>query len=264
MTSDHFHPEVHSIIWVIPYRHICNTTFLCFSLHHIKDTCDLHLKPGPLVLENAVSDVQEQLQQLKLWQTLTSNNKQNISNWLLDGPPEGLNFTVEQVVTERRKKMMMFLLLGYADAESPILFEVFQKHTGKGYGCDIKPVTSEADMSKKINIFLAGAGGEVDIPVIMVTGKGKKQGDQLILQFSETNHKLADTIFKQYRQGNDELRMVFCCYNKDSAGDGGDREVWFTNALPPETVDSVHVELTKYLYAILGDGPKIKNIQQPN
>ena len=223
----------------------------------------MHLKPGHLVIENAVSDVQEKLQAL---QTFTSDeDKGKISSWLLDGPAKNLCFPVRQVVQERRKKMMTFLLLGYADAASSISkFEVFEEFIDEVYGCDIKTVTSETDMSKEISSFLAGAGREVDIPVILVTGEGKKQGDQLILQFREKNHKFADTIFKQYRQDNDEMRMVFCCYNNGSAGDGGDREVWFSNALPPRIVDSVHVELMKYYYAIFGDGPKNKNIQQPN
>ena len=235
-----------------------------FRLHHIKDTCDLHLKPGRRVLENAVSDVQEQSQP---WQTFTSNeDKQNISNWLLDGPAEYLCYPVRRIVEERRKQMMMFLLLGYADAASPISkFEVFEKHIGKEYGCSIKPVTSETDMSKEIRSFLAGAGGKVDMPVILVTGKGKTQGHQLILQFRENHSFAAAEIFEENRLVHNELRMVFCCYNNgsDGDGDGGDREIWFTNALLPETVDSELSELKRYLYAILGDGPKNKNIQLP-
>ena len=218
----------------------------------------LKLSAGRPAIEDAVSDLQQKFPKYK-------ECKPEIRGWLLNGSDMGVPFHVRLVVRERRKKMAMFLLLEYTDAASSIAnFEVFEEFIDPLYSCDTKQVTSEAELFDTISNFLGGAAKDVDMPVILVTGKGKKQNDQLVLQFSATDHTIADTIFKQYRPGNDELRMVFCCYNNGSAGDGSDREIcFFTNALPPETDTSKNTDLKKYHCAIIKSGPKTKNIQLP-
>ena len=236
---------------------------MCFSLHHIEHKCDIHLElpPGSDAIKDAITLLKAKFTQY------AGSDKWNlaIKSWLLDGPADDLPHNVWVAVQELRKKMKSFLRLEYTDAASPIPItkvEDFKEFINDMYENVCTKVTSETGMLKAIDSFLAGAGREVDMPIILVTGKGKKQGDQLSLQFSEKNHKFADTIFKQYRQRNDELRMVFCCYNHGSAGDGG--EVWFSNALPPETDDSENADLKKYHCAIIKDGPQNKDIQLPN
>ena len=219
----------------------------------------LKLSAGRPAIEDAVSYLQQ-----KFPGYASKECKPDIRGWLLNGPDMDVPFHVRLVVRERRKKMARFLLLEYTDEASPIAkFEVFEEFIDPLFSCDTKQVKSEAEIFDTISNFLDGAAKDVDMPVILVTGKGEKQDDQLVLQFSATDHTFADTIFEKYRPGNDELRMVFCCYNNGSAGDGGDREIWFTNALPPETDGSENTDLKKYHCAIIKDGPKNKNIKLP-
>ena len=220
----------------------------------------LKLSSDSVAIQDAVSDLQQ-----KFPRYASEKCKPQIRGWLLNGPDMDVPFHVRLVVRERRKKMARFLLLEYGDAASPIAkFEVFEEFIDPLHSCDIKQVTSETELFHTISNFLGGAAKEVDMPVILVTGKGKKQNDQLVLQFSATDHTFADTIFEQYRPGNKELRMVFCCYSNGSAGDVGDRKIcFFTNALPPETDTSENTDLKKYHCAIIKSGPKNKIIQLP-
>ena len=222
----------------------------------MKYSSDVHLKPDNTVLMAVVGELQK-----KLPSTYASKEyKQKIQIWLLEGPSQELPHNIQNVVQARRKQMVKFLCLGYTDpASSAPNLAIFNEFLVPPYDCvQNEKVKSEAELFCAIDNFLTGSI-EVDMPVILVTGKGKKtQDDQLILHFSETDNPSAHTIYDQYK-GVDELRMVFCCYNNDNDG-----KVWFSNALPPTTIDSKITEFTTYHYAIIKDGPKNQNIQLPS
>ena len=233
--------------------------FFFFSLYHMAHKCDVHLvlSPSHVAVLDAASDLQEKFPEYK-------EGEKKIKQWLLYGPTSDLPDQVQLAVREHRKPMVRILRLGYADSPShaPDL-EVFTKLIDPLYECDTKQVQSIAWLFDAISNFLDHAAKDVPLPVILVRGKGKKRDGQLILQFSNTDFMSANTVFERYRH-TDQLRMVFCCYNNDGAGDAGDNEVCFSNTFAPWTFDSTNLELETYHLAIIKDEPKNKNIQRPN
>ena len=222
--------------------------------------CDVHLMISPIhiAVEDAASDLLKRFPDYK-------ESKSKIKQWLLHGPTLDLPDQVQLAVREHRKPMVRILRLRYADSpnQAPNL-EVFTEFIDPLYACDTKQVKSIAWLFDAISNFLDGPAKDVPMPVILVTGKGKKQDGQLILQFSNTDFMSANTIFERYRH-TDQLQMVFCCNNNDvGAGDVGDNEVCFSNTFAPWTVDSKIRELETYHLAIIEDGPKNINIQLPN
>ena len=190
-----------------------------------------------------------------------------IKGWLMNGPSPELRLTIQQAVQERRKQLQRFLRVGYTDSDIPTAtpdLDVFNQFLAPQYECDTIQVASEADLFTAIGDFLGGAARDVDVPVILVTGKGQKQDDKLMLHFGETRasagHILShckDENWIKYK-GNNQLRMVFCCYDNES-----DEKVWFSH-VPPKVKDSKIQEFYWYHKEIVGDGPKNKNIQLPD
>ena len=231
------------------------------------EQCDVHLKPSKSVRKLPADDLYDDLRPKFPGYSIGKYNEK-VKGWLLDGPSKTLPHDVQQAVQERRKQMVRFLRLGYTDSKNSAPdFTVFNELLAPlydGYECKTKMVTSKDSLFDAIRKFLTGTAKDVDMPVILVTGKGQKQGDQLNLHFGK-DHTSADAVFHQYKdkdvikyKGIKELRMVFCCYNDRH------EKVWFSNALPPATSNSEILEFEKYHYAIIKDGPKNKNIQKPS